>query len=462
MSASISNSKIAIKWALSLLLLFLIILIPETELFTHQIKLYFSFTTLIIMIVAFEFLPLLIPSVMLPSLYYIFNVVPASVAFSGWIQPITYMLIGAFALANALDECGLLKRIAFWCIRRCGGTYNGTLYGIFITGIILAFVTFNNAYVIVVTLAYGICKAMGYEKSKEAAIIMMAGALGATAVGAFTYYPVFISLIKVGATLVIPNFDILWYQQTIYNFPMFFFCLFYIWLLTKMYKTKSINAEKSKTYFDEEYRKMGKMTAKEKKASVVVIALMVFLFTNPIHKIDSTYGFMTLPWLLFLPGMNVGTIKSINKLDFGVFAFMVACLGIGTVGMNLGVNNLISAIITPVLSNMGVFGILYCVLFFGIAANLCMTPGAMLSCFAAPITQIAVSLNINPIAPLFTMIYACDLVFLPYEVTVLLVMFSFGMMSMSDFVKFSTLKVGLFLIYFGAIQIPVWTLLGLI
>ena len=122
--------------------------------------------------------------------YYITGICEPAVAFSGWTTSTGWMIIGALFLANVLDETGLLKRIAYACIRAVGGSFNGVLYGIYIAGVVLAFVSVNSAYAIVVTLGFAICVALKLNPgSKGAAVVMMAAAAGALSPGVFLYRP---------------------------------------------------------------------------------------------------------------------------------------------------------------------------------------------------------------------------------------------------------------------------------
>lgn len=85
-------------------------------------------------------------------------------------------------LSAVLEECGLLKRIAYYVILKCGGTYKGTVFGCFIIGIILNLITFCNGWLVASVLVYGVCKAMGLKTSNESALICFAGDAGQQAV----------------------------------------------------------------------------------------------------------------------------------------------------------------------------------------------------------------------------------------------------------------------------------------
>lgn len=437
-----------------------VLFMPETEYITAEIKIYIAITLFIISVVSFELFDILIPSVLLPSLYCISGIVDAGTAFISWTNTIIYMIIGAFTLTNVLERCGLLNRIALFCIKKCGGTFNGTLYGLLITGIILAAITFNNAYIIMVTLGYGICRAMNLEKSNQSAVLMMTAGISANTVGVFMYDPAMMSLLQSNARTVIPDFKITWIEQFFYNIPLLLFLVLFIWVMTKIYKTKNVNSV-GKEYFKNEYNKLGPITKKEKIALAVLAVLMVFLLSSPLHGIDITYGFMLLPWVLFIPGIDVGTKEDIKNLPYGTIFFIAACLGIGMVGNALGVPKVISAFLAPILEGQHILYILYVVLGLGILANLFMTPFAMVASLSGPVAQVVSNLELSLWPPLLALYHSCFLIFLPYEIPVWLVLFGFGMISMKNFVILSALNVFMFLLFFGVVMVPYWTLLGL-
>ena len=443
------------------LVAFLILCIPEMEYFTRDIKIYTAITFGIILLVSFSVFDIFIPAILLPSLYCISGIADANVAFISWTNTIIYMVIGAFTLTNVLESCGLLKRIALFCIKCCGGTFNRTLYGLLLTGIVLAAITFNNAYIVMVMLGYGICTAMGLEKSNESAVLMMAAGISANTVGIFMYDPAMMSLLQSNARTVIPDFRITWVEQFLYNIPLLAFLILFIWIMTKLFKTGKVQISGGKTYFEDEYNKLGPVSRNEKIAAAVLAVLMVFLLSSPLHGMDITYGFMFLPWILFLPGINVGTSEDLKNLPYGTIFFIASCLGIGMVGNALDIPALISATLNPLLDGMGIMTVLYVVLGLGIAANFVMTPFAMVASLAGPVAQIATGLHMPLWPPLLALYHSCFLIFLPHEIPVWLILFGFGMISMKNFVLLSTLNVALFLLFFGVVMVPYWNLLGL-
>lgn len=464
MNASFSklNKASMMKWLISLLVPLLIYLTPTTELFSSEIRLFLVFVTLIILIIAFDLLEVTIAAIALPTLFVISGLAPAGTAFAPWTYTTMWLIVGTFVLAGALEECGLLKRIAFWCIKRCGGTFNGTMYGLMIVGTILAWCTFCNSYMIVITLTYGICKAMGLEKSKASAVVMMVGSIGVTSCMEFVYNPLMMSLMQQGVNFVLPDFQVFWYNQLLISGPVILFYFIFIFVLTKIYKTKNIQIAGGKEYFETEYRALGKMTTAEKKAAVLLLILMIYLLTNPFHHLSTDWGFMVIPYLMFFPGIGVASREKLKtSINFGAVAFCAACFSIGAVGTSLGLSNLISTGVTPVLSGLGKIPVLYMTMFFGMLANLVLTPSAMMSCLPPIIAQVAVDIGMNPLAPLFALYFSCDMIFLPHEVPAVLILFTMNLISMGDFVKMSIIKTVTLLICIGIFLIPYWYLIGI-
>jgi len=461
---SYSNYKQYGKYISIFLIPIVIMLLPVSEHFTTELRLFFAITVTFLVLIVFDLMDLLVPSVLLTAAYILSGLAPANVALSPWTSPLIYMIIGAYALVNAMEECGLLKRISIWCIRKCGGTYNGALYGTFLAGLILGAVTFNNAYLIMVSFAYGVTKSFGYEKPcKEAAVMMFMGAVSAHACATALYNPLWIGLAETSLNTLQNNYVIPWYEQTIVAWPTIIFNLIFIFLVTKIFKTKQIGGNtNSKAYFDEQARALGKIDLAEKKCCIVLALLMLYLVTSPVHGLAAAYGFMVLPWLLYIPGVNVGTKKTLSKINLGLMVFIVSSMSIASVGSYVGLTEFITSIFVPILLNLPPTIILTGTFIGGIIANILMTPGAMLPTLSAPFASIALNVGINPMAIVMTLILTCDVYIFPYEIPAFMILVGFGLINMSEFIKFATLRSILFIIFFLVFQIPYMYLIGYI
>lgn len=460
MNSSVDKKKL-IGWIISILVPVIIAFIPVSGDFTESLRLFFVITLFVILIIAFELLPVLVSAILLPSLYMISGMVPAATAFASWTNTTIWMVLGGLILSYVLDECGLLKRIAYYVIRKCGGTYNGVVFGCFIIGIILNLITFCNGWIVNCALVFGVCEAMELKPSRESSLVCFAGIAASTGSTVYLYDPGYVAMIETSLTKYMPNYSMSLFTPFIYNGFFVVWCVLTILILMKVYKTKEMSVKFSKELFDEKYQQLGKMSIKEKKAVVIVMILLVYLGTTRFTGLPEAYGFMTIPYLMFLPGIEVGDSKAIGRMNLSMIFFVASCLGIGTVGAKVGFGDFLTNIAVPILS--GKSALIACIAFMilGMLANFIMTPYAMLGGLSATFAQIAVSLGISPIVSCMILMYTCDMVFLPYQSTGNLIMYSYGMMPMKDFLKQEGLKSVIMFIGFIVVMYPLWKLFGL-
>lgn len=176
------------------------------------------------------------------------------------------------------------------------------------------------------------------------------------------------------------------------------------------------------------------------------------------------YGFIIIPMLFFLPGIEVATRKkSLDTVNFGFIVFIASCMSIGGVGAAVGIGPAISKSITPMLTGCPIPVFLFLCIIFGIIMNILMTPSAMQGMFPGPLAALGTGLGISyPLLPFMATFFANDMVFFPYENAYLLVLFGFGVMSMRDFMKYNLIKMGLTLALFWVLVLPFWYAMGLI
>lgn len=452
-----------VEWILSLAIPFIIWLIPVNEVFTAQIRWFTVWTCWMLLVVAFDLMTQFIPAFLMPVMYYITGVAPAGVCFSGWTATIVFVIIGAFVLAEALSDCGLLTRISTWVIIRTGGTVNGSIWGCFIVGVVLSAITFSNAYIVMAAFTFGVIKALGLKmKSKEAAVMIMASAAGVLSSRFFIYAPSVILMLQAGASAVVPDYEIVWYRFMFHNSPMLLFLILFVFILTKLYKTKEADAENCKEHFQKQYQELGPMSIREKKAAVLLVVLMIMLFTGPFTGISTDIGFLIIPMLMFFPGLKVADESCLKRIDMGMIFFIVSCVGIGAVGGTLGVGQILSDSVAPLLAGKSPTFALIGLLIFGTIANFLLTPTAMLTALSGPIAAIASSIGLSLDAAMYALAHSTDLIFLPYEFIPYLIFFSFGAIKMSDFIKMSCLRVGMFFIFYVVVLIPFWNILGVL
>lgn len=157
-----------VKWLICVVLAGIFLVIPKNDIYDMNMAMFFAITVFIMAVIAFGFFDMAIPAFVLPIAYILFGVAPVDTVFSPWTSGTTiFMIIGAFVFSNLLGECGLLKRVSYWTILKLGGSFTSMVFAVFIAGVIIALITFNNGYILEVFLAFSICVALDLKKRVE-------------------------------------------------------------------------------------------------------------------------------------------------------------------------------------------------------------------------------------------------------------------------------------------------------
>ena len=433
---------------------------PCGEIYTPEIKKFLFVTALGILLVAFELVDLMAVSMMFPVGYILFGLAPNASAYGAWLGTTPLVVIGGYMIANVMDRIGLLKRIAYWCILKVGGSYYGLLYGVLIAGCILNTATGGNAWVIMAAFTFGLCKTFNLGKTMDSALIMFVGALSAAASCVFIYTPYFLSILFNSAAMAGADYSPSWTSYFFQMAPYVIFILALVFILPKIFKpSKQLPG---KEFFQQEYNNLGPMSKDEKIGTGFMILLIAFMLTGSIHGMELDWAFIIIPWLMFLPVVKVADTEDVKNVDFSMVFFCVACLSIGNVSNYLGIGTTVANLLIPVLEPLSSTVVVGAIYLIGVVLNFLLTPFAILGGFSEPIAQVAAGLGINPVGALYSLYLGCDQVFLPYEYLSYLIFYAFGLMKMTDFIKLAATKTLLATLVVFFIMIPWWSFLGLL
>ncbi len=268
------NPKTIFAWLLTLGAPLGILMIPTTELFTVQMRIFLVITVFSILVIALGTLPQSAITFLMPVSYVLFGLADTSLAWFPWTMPTVWMTISALLLVNSLESSGVLMRISYKVILLVGGSYKGLILGMGLLGIVLNIILFGNAFVMLAGLAYGLCRALDLKKlSKEAAGIFLAAAVGGVAPGMFCYGANIIMLEGIGESVVGPM-RISYLDFTFFNAPLIIYYMFAILLVLLMFRSKMEIS--GKAYFQSKLEEMGKMKISEKKAAIWLVILFSF------------------------------------------------------------------------------------------------------------------------------------------------------------------------------------------
>lgn len=148
-----TNNKIW-QWAVSIILPLLICLIPLSEVYTAELRIFFIVTLFAILLIAFDLVDSLIAAVVLFMGYSVTGICDAAIVFSAWSNDVAWMIIGSLVFAAALNETGIMKRFAYALILKLGGSYTKMLWAIYFVGVIISLLTSVTGFPLMAAIAF--------------------------------------------------------------------------------------------------------------------------------------------------------------------------------------------------------------------------------------------------------------------------------------------------------------------
>lgn len=458
---TLDSNKNLIKWAICIVLPLIIFFLPETALFTSAFKGFLAVTLLGILMLAFELVPNMVSAIIFPVGYAILNIAPLPTVLGSWTSTTPFVVLCGFWLAVILIRIKLLDRVICIIATKFASSFFGIAVTIYLAGVIAAFITFGGHQMLILAFAFGACQAMNLKPGPEATVLMMSALYACIYAQIFSYYPGVLGLLNGAIIAVAPDKVITWMDNLLLGLPMFFVGIIGIFILCKVFG-RSIKSADIKETYTLKLQELGVMSSDEKKAIVIVGALFIFLITSKLHGIATDFGIIITPLLFYLPGINIGKQEDVGKINFDMVFLILGCMAIGAAGGYIGLGDILSAYVVPLLGDSSAIGLIAFVFFFCAIFNLLLTPFAIYAAFSAAFAQIAFSMGINPAVIMITMIIAGDTIFLPYEHNSGLMSYAFGMMSMKDFFKASLVRGGIQTIALLAIMIPYWHISGIL
>ena len=449
-----------IKWIVCAILAILPLLLPNTELFTINFKVFLAVTIFCLALAAFELVHEMFIAMMMPALWLLFKVAPAATVFSPWIGTTIYMIAGAFFLAASLQDCGLLQRIAYMLLCKVKGNWFALLVSIMMVGIVLNLFCSGMGYLVMASLAAGLVISLKGMKKNIGAGVAAAVMLGSCTSHSYTYQAACWGVImRMGEEYLAPT-DITPLSIILHCWPLFFVSLIILYIISRMYKPEDGLGEI--TYFQEQLALMGQITRREKVNMVIMVILLVYIFTIDIHGMSLDLGFAILPWLLLIPGIDGADNSTLKKMNVIMLFFIAACMGIGTVVTSMGMGDAITDLCQNLLagnnSPMIIMAVVFALVFL---LNFLMTPLAIFALIITPLCTLAVDAGLSPIPFAYAANACSEALILPYEYVPYLVVYSFGMISSKDFIKVNIVRSVIFFTGFLFLLVPYWYLIGL-
>lgn len=454
------------KWALSLILpvcVFFMISVPEGTAGANT-PLFFAFTVWAVVAWAAEILPTSVVAALLTFFYALFVASP-KVVFAPFGTFLPWLCFAALIIADALIRTGVSRRIALKCMLLMGSSFTRTMFGLTLSGIILTLLVPSGLArtVIYVAITQGLCQALEVNpKSRLSSALIMAGFFAAIAPGMFCATGTEMNLLAMQVVTNTTGMQIPWLEFIVQMAP---FSLLYIVLSTGLIfvirgKERLLNEENLRDILETRLQDMGPLKADEIKIVVILLVGLTAFITEQWHGMSGTFIFSVVGMACFFPGINLSTEQNLRTINLSFIIFLAACMSIGFVAGDLKVDKWLAAELFPWLQGHGPVASITLSYIFGILVNFLLTPMAAVGSLGGPITQLALDMNLNPMALLYPFLYGLDQYIFPYEVGYLVYTFMTGAVTLRHIVSALLLRMVLMLALIPAVLIPYWKLIG--
>jgi di/tricarboxylate transporter len=469
MSASAPPGEVSlvqkIGWGLSLAVPAFILLTVGGEGITRSMVLFMAITAWAVVCWATEILPPPMVGIILPTLYFAAKIAPASIALAKpFATVIPWAVIGALMIGIMAQKTGLARRIVLKCMVLTGSSYPGLFFAMFFSGLILTPLVPSATAKCAIMLALGVgaCDALNLEKgTKEATSVMFAAFLS---VCAPRYGILTASLENLTITRLMGNVtghSVGYAEFAIHNFvPAIIYSALSMLLVLFMVRGKG---RLDKEVLLRQYREMGPISRDEFIAGFLAVFAVALAATHKYHGLPGMHLFVAISALAFVPKISILKPKDFSSISFPIVFFVAGSLSIGFVAGHAGVGKWLSDQMLPLAQSMdSLFGLSTLAYFFGAIFNFILTPLAAQALMTVPLSELAISMHVQPYPVVYSFLYGTDQYLFAYEFALLLLFCSTGHLRLRHVMKLLGIRMVLCPVFLGAVAIPFWSMLGIV
>lgn len=404
-------------------------------------------------------------SILMLLLLVMFKVATPAIIFGLWTSHMIYLIIGSYLIASAVGSSGLGKRLAYWYASRYITSYKSMLFAAYFLGFLLSFfipLSFARSFLVMGVLSIIARDAdMPQADMANLGLAVFAGSVPVSLILLTGDSP--LSLM----TIALSGQDLGWLGWVKHmSVPGIVATVLTFFLQLKVYKPVG-NFVLNRAVVDKEMANMGPMKPVEWRTLLWCSLAVILWMTQEWHTVPAGWVALGTVVLLALPYIG-GTLGggSWNDVPLGTLFFILAALSIGTVGKVSGMNQWLADSLLPAEAPSNLFLLAGVITVVGIILHMCIGSClAVLSVTVPTFVAFGVKAGLSPIIPAllcFTAVYSHFL--LPFHHMNVLV--GIGE-KQGGFTDKEVLRLGIPLtivpfILTMVIQIPMWTLFGLL
>jgi sodium-dependent dicarboxylate transporter 2/3/5 len=348
----------------------------------------------------------------------------------GFANPIIFLMIGGFIIAEAIRKSGLATRLTYVMLNRFGTSPDKSLFvAVFSTGVLSAWIENVVAFAMLLPIIREIVPLMGVKdpengKSNFAKAMVLGASFGSLAGGFGTEIGTAPNLMAAAYT------GIPFVNWMVFGFPLAIIMMFIIWkMLGRVFKPEVSGIVGGMDTITSKIESLGPMSKTEKVTLVILLFTIGLWITTGLTGLDS-YSIALIGAVLFFVFKIIDWRDAQVGVDWGLIIFFGGALSLGAALLNTGAANwlitdiigvfgsnpstilitvvlmIIAVSITQVMSNIALSAIL-----IPLAVTLATAQGQPVGTYAVPVA-IACSLSFMlPMAdPTVAMAYGTDYV----------------------------------------------------
>jgi solute carrier family 13 (sodium-dependent dicarboxylate transporter), member 2/3/5 len=400
-------------------------------------------------------------------LFWALGVVKFRTAFSGFADDTAWFLFGALLLGIIATRSTIARRIAYFIMLRVGVTYPRILLGMIVTDFLLTFIVPSGVarVVIMAAIVIGLVEALGSPVGTNVSRgmflvltytanifdkMIIAGAASITARGLIE---------KVGGV------EVLWSYWFIAFLPSSILSVLVAWWLTlKLYPPEKVMLDGGYDYLRAELRKMGPLSAREKRAALLLAAVVLLWLTDFLHHVSPAVIGIGAGLFALLPRVGILESEDMRRLNYMPVFFVAAAVSMGAVleatnGLDV-LTRFVFSWMQPFMTNIIIATI---VLYWTAVAYhfLLASEISMLGTSIPLVMQLAKTHGLNPLQLGMIWTFAAGGKLFAYQSGVLIVGYSYGYFAARDLVVMGGLLTVVEFIVLLSIVLFYWPLIGL-
>ncbi|WP_321423349.1 DASS family sodium-coupled anion symporter [uncultured Methanobacterium sp.] len=270
----------------------------------------------------------------------------------GFANPIIFLMIGGFIIAEAIRKSGLATRLTYAMLNKFGTTPDRSIFvAVFSTGILSAWIENVVAFAMLLPIIKEIIPLMGVDdpekgKSNFAKAMVLGASYGSLAGGFGTEIGTAPNLMAAAYT------NIPFANWMVFGFPLAIIMMLIIWkMLGRVFKPEVSGIVGGSKTISDKMESLGPMKRVE-KLSLVILLFTIGLWVTASWTGINSYSVALIGAVLFFVFKVLDWKDAQNGVDWGLIVFFGGALSLGAALLQTGAANwLISDIVAMLGSN---------------------------------------------------------------------------------------------------------------